>query len=204
MNARFAGILLALAAVAVVLAAPHPAKAGSLLTPERPLVKLATTEGDIVMQLYPEHAPESVENFLRYAREGFYDGTIFHRVEKRFVIQGGGLTPDLKEKDVWLPIKNESDNDLKNLEYTVAMARKDDPDSATSQFYINLRDNPSLDRQGDRKGQEGYAVFGRVVKGESVVERISRVAVWKKGPHPKLPVRPVVIEKARVVSEVPR
>jgi cyclophilin family peptidyl-prolyl cis-trans isomerase len=202
MASRFAGLALAAFAVAIMLAGAAPAVADSLLKPDRPLVKLVTTEGDIVIQLYPEHAPKSVHNFLRYVRDGFYDGTIFHRVDKRFAIQGGGFTRDLEKKNTWGPIPCESDNGLENKEYTVAMARTGDPDSATSQFFINTQDNPSLDRKGSDPSEAGYAVFGRVVQGESVVDRIEKVAVWSKGSFKDLPVRPVVIEKARVVSSL--
>jgi cyclophilin family peptidyl-prolyl cis-trans isomerase len=199
MKACAAGVLLAILALAAVFAAP-PAEAANMLDPQRPQVKLTTSEGVIIIELYPEHAPKTVKNFLRYVHEGFYDGTIFHRVEKHFALQGGGYDVNLKEKQTWLPVDNEADNGLSNTHYTVAMARTADPNSATSQFFINLDDNPSLDHKSDRQGEEGYTVFGRVVKGEKIVDRIEKVALWKKGEFPKLPVRPVVIEKAREIG----
>ncbi|MGE4557881.1 MAG: peptidylprolyl isomerase [Desulfovibrionaceae bacterium] len=200
MKACAAGVLLAILALATVFAA-LPAEAANMINPQRPQVKLTTNEGVIVIELYPEHAPKTVKNFLRYVHEGFYDGTIFHRVEKNFALQGGGYDVDLKEKQTWMPVENEANNGLHNAHYTVAMARTSDPNSATSQFFINLADNPNLDYQSDRQGEEGYAVFGRVVQGEKVVDRIEKIAIWKKGEFPKLPVRLVVIEKAREIGD---
>ncbi|MDK2957601.1 MAG: peptidyl-prolyl cis-trans isomerase [Desulfovibrionales bacterium] len=200
MKACAAGVLLAILALATVFAV-LPAEAANMINPQRPQVKLTTNEGVIVIELYPEHAPKTVKNFLRYVHEGFYDGTIFHRVEKNFALQGGGYDVDLKEKQTWMPVENEANNGLHNAHYTVAMARTSDPNSATSQFFINLADNPNLDYQSDRQGEEGYAVFGRVVQGEKVVDRIEKIAIWKKGEFPKLPVRLVVIEKAREIGD---
>lgn len=160
-----------------------------------PVVILHTSAGDITMELYPEKAPVSVRNFLAYANDGFYDGTIFHRVEKRFVIQGGGFTPALVKKPNRDPIINESSNGLHNDRWSVAMARTSDPNSATSQFYINLRMNSSLDRG---RGKEGYAVFGKVIKGQYVVNDISKRETTSKGDFSSLPLETVVIDSVEV------
>jgi len=140
--------------------------------PANPRVKLATSMGDIVLELYPDKAPLTVENFLIYVEGGFYDGTIFHRVIPNFMVQGGGMTPDMERKEGRAPIKNEADNGLKNDRGTVAMARTSAKDSATSQFFINLKNNDFLNH-GVR--DFGYAVFGRVVDGMDVVDKIAAV-----------------------------
>lgn len=160
-----------------------------------PLVILHTNAGDITMELYPEQAPVSVENFLAYAKDGFYDGTIFHRVEKRFVIQGGGFTAKLEKKPTRDPIINESTNRLHNERWTVAMARTDDPNSATSQFYINLRMNSSLDRG---RGMDGYAVFGKVIDGQYVVSDISKREIRQQGHFTSLPAETVIINSVEI------
>ncbi len=164
-----------------------------------PRVKLHTNLGDIVIELYPEKAPKTVENFLRYVREGFYDGTLFHRVIPGFMIQGGGLTPDMRPKPTHPPIPNEADNGLKNERGTVAMARTSDPHSATSQFFINLKDNPFLDFTSPDPQGYGYCVFGKVVEGMDVVDAIARVPTTSRAGHKDVPVEPVVIEKAEVL-----
>ena len=153
-------------------------------------VKLTTTKGDLRVELDDEKAPLSVANFLSYVNKGFYDGTIFHRVIPNFMIQGGGMLPTLKEKPTHKPIPLESHNGLANLKGTVAMARTNQRDSATAQFFINVQDNPFLD-QGD-----GYAVFGHVVSGMDVVEKIKQVETATKGPYENVPVTPVLIKKA--------
>ena len=156
-------------------------------------VHLDTTLGEIVIELDAEKAPKSVANFEQYVKEGHYNGTVFHRVIPGFMIQGGGMTSTfagLKEKPTHKPIANESHNGLTNTVGTVAMARTSDPNSATAQFFINVKDNPFLD-QGD-----GYAVFGHVVAGMDVVEKIKMVETATKGPYENVPVNPVIIKKA--------
>ncbi|NRF69746.1 peptidyl-prolyl cis-trans isomerase [Aquincola sp. S2] len=158
-------------------------------------VRLSTTAGDIVLQLDAEKAPKSVENFLQYVKAGHYNGTIFHRVIDNFMIQGGGMTADMKEKPTRAPIQNEARNGLTNQRGTVAMARTSDPHSATSQFFINVNDNAFLNA-ADTK--DGYAVFGRVVEGEQVVEKIKTAPTGNKSGHQNVPVQPIVINKATV------
>lgn len=157
-------------------------------------VRLTTSMGDVVLDLNREQAPKTVDNFLRYAKDGHYDGTIFHRVIDNFMIQGGGMSPDMKEKLTRPPIPLESRNGLQNKRGTVAMARTSIPDSATSQFFINLRDNSFLDQQNSRDG-EGYAVFGKVIAGMDVVDAIRAVPTGNKGPFQNVPIVPVVIKK---------
>lgn len=161
------------------------AKTGNITT-----AILHTSKGDITIKLYPEQAPISVQNFIDYAKSGFYNDTIFHRVKKRFVIQGGGFTEDLERKAVRPPIINESGNGLHNDRWTVAMARTDDPDSATSQFYINLRMNSSLDKRGSKAG---YAVFGEVIDGKHVAQDISKQRTEKLPGFDNLPLEPIFI-----------
>lgn len=159
---------------------------------------LHTSRGAIHIDLYEEKAPVTVANFLSYAREGFYDGTIFHRVMPQFMIQGGGFEPSMREKPTRDPIVNEStENRLNNDRWTVSMARTSDPDSATSQFFINLRMNPELDHRG---GNPGYAVFGEVTDGQHVVRDISLVETRTVGGHQHVPVEPVVIERVEIVE----
>ncbi|MBT00704.1 MAG: peptidylprolyl isomerase [Oceanospirillaceae bacterium] len=157
------------------------------------LVRLETSLGDIEIELYPEQAPKTVDNFLRYVSEGFYDGLVFHRVIPGFVIQAGGMTGDFKARDTNAPIINESDNGLSNERGTLSMARTREPDSATSQFFINLQHNDRLD---SKPGQPGYAVFARVTEGMDVVDRIAQVETTTRPPFRDVPVVPVVIEKA--------
>ncbi len=158
-------------------------------------VKLSTTEGDILIELNAAKAPKSVDNFIQYVKAGHYNGTVFHRVIEDFMIQGGGMTPDMTEKPVRPPIPLESRNGLNNIRGSVAMARTSVPDSATSQFYINVADNAMLDVAQAADGH-GYAVFGKVVKGMDVVDKIRKVQTTQKGPHRDVPVQPVVIKKA--------
>ncbi|WP_375140205.1 peptidylprolyl isomerase [Azohydromonas aeria] len=160
-------------------------------------VKLQTTMGDIVIELTPEKAPKTVDNFLQYVRAGHYDGTVFHRVIPSFMIQGGGMQPDLKEKPTRAPIPLESRNGLSNVRGSVAMARTMVPDSATAQFFINTVDNTFLDQANSRDGH-GYAVFGKVVSGMEVVDKIRQVPTGNKGPHADVPLQPVLINKATV------
>lgn len=159
-----------------------------------PVVVLDTSKGSIEIELFADRAPKTVGNFLRYVETGFYDDTVFHRVIRNFVVQGGGFTPELETKPTLTPVRIETDNGLKNLRGTVAMARTDDKDSATSQFFINLKDNSKLDRGGRRFG---YTVFGRVIEGLETVERISRVQTSRRGEMKDVPILPVFLEKAR-------
>jgi peptidyl-prolyl cis-trans isomerase A (cyclophilin A) len=158
-------------------------------------VKFATSAGDIVVELDAAKAPKTVANFVEYVKAGHYDGTIFHRVIPNFMIQGGGMTPDMKEKATRAPIPLESGNGLDNLRGTIAMARTMDPNSATAQFFINVTDNGFLNKAQSRDGN-GYAVFGKVVSGMEVVDKIRAVPTGNKGMHQNVPLEPVVINKA--------
>ncbi len=189
-----APLLLVLAQAAVSPAVPSP----SPTPPSGPVVELTTSLGVIKIALDPLKAPISVENFLTYVRAGFYDGTVFHRVIPGFMVQGGGLTPDLKEKPTGPAIRNEAKNLLRNSRGTVAMARLTNPNSATSQFYINVKDNHSLDFG---IAGAGYAVFGAVVEGMDVVDRMVGVPTTSKGAFENTPVTPVLIKTARVAGE---
>ncbi|MHC4463722.1 MAG: peptidylprolyl isomerase [Planctomycetota bacterium] len=161
-------------------------------------VKLETSMGDIVLALEEEAAPVTVKNFLTYMEEGFYDGTIFHRVIPNFMIQGGGLTVDMRRKKTHEPIINEASNGLRNDRGTIAMARTNNPNSATAQFFINHKNNTPLNYVENRK--PGYAVFGKVIEGMDVVDAIAAVKTTRKGRFANLPVKPVVIKSAKVVS----
>lgn len=169
--------------LAGLLAAPLAAQAQK--------IKLSTTAGDIVVELDAAKAPKSVANFVQYVKAGHYTNTVFHRVIDSFMIQGGGMTADLAEKPTRAPIPLEAGNGLSNLRGTLAMARTGVPDSATSQFFINVVDNPRLDTAGG-----GYAVFGKVVEGMDVVDKIRMVPVGNKGPYQNVPVTPVIIKQA--------
>jgi len=158
-------------------------------------VKLATSLGDIVVEVDAAKAPKSAANFLQYVKDGHYNGTVFHRVIPDFMIQGGGMTPDLKEKPTRAPIPLEARNGLDNTRGTVAMARTMDPNSATSQFFINVKDNAFLNAAQSRDGN-GYAVFGKVVSGMDVVDKIRAVQTGSKGPYQDVPVQPVIIKQA--------
>jgi peptidyl-prolyl cis-trans isomerase A (cyclophilin A) len=158
-------------------------------------VKLATSMGDVVLELHRDKAPKTVENFVQYVKDGHYNGTVFHRVIDGFMIQGGGMTPDLTEKATRSPIALESRNGLNNVRGSVSMARTADPNSATAQFFINLKDNAFLDAANARDGN-GYAVFAKVVEGMAVVDKIRAVATGNKGPHGNVPTEPVIIRKA--------
>jgi peptidyl-prolyl cis-trans isomerase A (cyclophilin A) len=158
-------------------------------------VRLDTSQGEIVIELDAAKAPKSVANFLDYVKAGHYEGTVFHRVIPDFMIQGGGMNADMQEKPTRTPIPLESKSGLTNLRGSVAMARTANPDSATAQFFINLKDNAFLDSANTRDGT-GYAVFGKVVSGMDVVDRIGAVPTGNKGPHQNVPATPVVIRKA--------
>jgi cyclophilin family peptidyl-prolyl cis-trans isomerase len=189
-------IKIAIVALAVLLSSPLLAADGA-----KPLVELKTSAGTIVAELYADKAPKTVENFLQYARDGFYDGTMFHRVISTFMIQGGGFTPDFTQKTPRGPVRNEADNGLKNTVGTLAMARTSDPHSATAQFFINVADNEMLDFRFPTQQGYGYTVFGKVVKGMDVVNRIAKVETGPgPAPHRDVPVKPVIIESARVLD----
>jgi len=143
-------------------------------------VVIKTTMGDMVIELYPDKAPNTVKNFLTYVDEQFFDGTIFHRVVKNFMIQGGGWTPDFTQKPVYDTIRNEADNGLKNVKYTIAMGRRMDPHSASAQFYINHIDNPGLDHTAKTEDGWGYCVFGKVIQGTEIVEAIAKAKTQTK------------------------
>jgi peptidyl-prolyl cis-trans isomerase A (cyclophilin A) len=163
-----------------------------------PMLEVKTSQGTLTIDLYQDKAPKTVENFLQYAKDGFFNGTIFHRVIPDFMIQGGGFTPDMKEKEARAPIKNEAKNGLKNELGTLAMARTNDPHSAAAQFYINLKDNSFLDNPG-RDGW-GYAVFGKVVQGLDVMQKIAKVPTGNAGPHQNVPTTPILIESVKLLQ----
>lgn len=186
--------MLPILALALLLSTPQAQPAPQTPAPAaRPVATIETSLGSFTVELFPEQAPDSVANFLQYAREGFYDGTIFHRVVSGYVIQGGGFTPDLTEKDTRPPIRNEATNGLANRRGTVAMARTSRVRSATSQFFVNLVDNPRLDHHGYAPDDFGYAVFGRVTSGMDVVDKIGAVQTTVRGEMENVPVTPVVI-----------
>ncbi|NLY64345.1 MAG: peptidyl-prolyl cis-trans isomerase [Alcaligenaceae bacterium] len=194
-------MLSGLAIMPVSLAAsetPQPTKETSMSA--LPRVKLQTNHGDIIIELNTEKAPVTAENFLSYVKEGFYDNVIFHRVIKNFMIQGGGFQPGMKEKNTRAPIKNEANNGLANDKYTLAMARTNDPHSASAQFFINSRDNDFLNFTAPTAQGWGYAVFGKVVEGTEVVDKIEGVKTGNRGFHQDVPTEDVVIEKATVVE----
>jgi peptidyl-prolyl cis-trans isomerase B (cyclophilin B) len=192
--------LAALGAGLVVLGGVLPAR--PVAADGNPTVTIQTSKGEIQLELFAEQAPVTVENFLSYARSGFYDGTIFHRVISHFMIQGGGFTPDMEKKPTGEPIANEATNGLSNKRGTIAMARTSDPHSATAQFFINVQDNMNLDHTGQANPSTwGYAVFGRVTGGMEVVDDIRFVQTTKVGPHSDVPVEPVVIERIAIVED---
>jgi peptidyl-prolyl cis-trans isomerase A (cyclophilin A) len=205
-TARIASLALALGLAALACerageptAASAAGAAGASAQPAsggrgNPVLLIQTSKGTLKVELEAERAPVTVKNFLAYADEGFYDGTVFHRVIDGFMIQGGGFTPDMKQKETKAPIKNEADNGLQNRRGTLAMARTSVVDSATAQFFINLADNDFLNH-GSR--DFGYAVFGRVVEGMDVVDAIAKVATGRKGGHEAVPNEPVVIESIK-------
>ncbi len=185
-------MILLTAALVVAQAAASPSPSPS---PAGPVATVETSLGRIRIALDQEKAPISVANFARYARSGHYAGTVFHRVIPGFMIQGGGMTPELQEKPTSPPIRNEARNGVRNTRGSIAMARTNDPNSATSQFFINVKDNPSLDFgiQG-----AGYAVFGQVIEGMDVVDKIVAVPTKTAGPYERVPVTPVVIKSVKV------
>ncbi len=189
-------LLLSLCLLLPILAA---AETTEPQTTEYPTVILHTNHGAITLELFEDEAPQSAANFLQYARDGHYDGTLFHRVIPNFMIQGGGFDTDFQQKPTRDPIENEADNGLANERGTLAMARTNDPHSATSQFFINVTDNEFLNHRSKASGQTwGYAVFGRVVDGMDVVEAIRQVDTGRRGMHQDVPVEDVIIERVEI------
>jgi cyclophilin family peptidyl-prolyl cis-trans isomerase len=184
---------------AALFTADSPAGGGKNDKPANPRVALETSLGRIVLELEAAKAPKSVENFLEYVKAGLYDGTIFHRVIPGFMIQGGGFDTGMEQRHTRAPIQNEAANGLRNARGTVAMARTGDPNSATSQFFINTVDNRFLDFKDATPRGIGYAVFGRVVEGMDVVDKIEKVRTATQGPFENVPVEPVVIKKATLL-----
>lgn len=190
MNSTFFSIArraLLVSAAALCLIGPAAAQSA-------PKVKLSTSAGDIVLELYPDKAPRTVDNFLQYVRDKHYDGTVFHRVISDFMIQGGGFTPELQQKPTREPIALEANNGLKNDRGTIAMARTSNPNSATAQFFINVVDNRSLN--APMPDGHGYAVFGKVISGLDVVDKIRATATGNKGMHQNVPLTPILINSA--------
>lgn len=187
------GVICFIVATAALAASAH--------AQENPVVVIETSMGDITVQLNQKRAPISVENFLKYVEEGFFDGTIFHRVIPNFMIQGGGFTSEMSKKPTHEPIKNEAKNGLKNRKYTLAMARTPDIHSATSQFFINTKDNESLNNKGTSAQDYGYAVFAKVIEGTDVVDEIEKVKTGTKAGHQNVPVEAVVIKTIRLKTE---
>ena len=185
------------AAFAFVLAlAAHAAAPAA-----NPQVEVRTNMGNFVIELYPENAPNTVQNFLQYVKDGHYNGTIFHRVIPGFMVQGGGFTPSFQEKATRPPIKNEAGNGLRNGVGMVSMARTFDPHSATAQFFVNVAENPTLDFKAPTQEGYGYTPFGRVTKGIDVIERIVKVPTGPgKPPHQDVPKKPVIIERMHVIE----
>jgi peptidyl-prolyl cis-trans isomerase B (cyclophilin B) len=173
----------------------------TLLAQGNPAAVIRTSMGEIKLELFADKAPISVENFINYANNGFFDGTIFHRVIGHFMIQGGGFTPDMQKKTPGEAIQNEANNGLLNKRGTIAMARTNNPHSATAQFFINVQDNADLNYTGEGSSREwGYAVFGRVTSGMTVVDNIRFVATQTQGPFSDVPIEPVVIESVEIID----
>jgi peptidyl-prolyl cis-trans isomerase B (cyclophilin B) len=187
--------LLAVSASAAQPASKDPGPAAA-----NPRVLLETSKGNITVELFADKAPKTVKNFLDYVKSGHYNGTIFHRVIPGFMVQGGGFKPDMSQKPTRDPIQNEADNRVQNQRGTLAMARTPDPNSASSQFFINVANNDSLNFRNKTADGWGYAVFGKVVDGMDVVDAIVQVRTTTKGPHQNVPVEPVVLKKASVVA----
>ena len=164
-------------------------------------VMMTTTVGPMTIELDADSAPKTVENFLSYVAGGFYDGTIFHRVIDNFMIQGGGFTADMEQKSTQAPIENEANNGLKNQRGTIAMARTQDPHSATAQFFINVQDNDFLNHTGENMQGWGYAVFGKVTDGEDVLDKIRGVQTGSQAGHQDVPVEPIIIESIAIIND---
>ena len=174
-------------------------------TPEVPMpaahILMTTTLGPMTLELDADIAPKTVENFLSYVSNGFYDGTIFHRVINNFMVQGGGFTADMEQKATQAPIDNEANNGLKNARGTIAMARTQDPHSATAQFFINVQDNDFLNHTGENMQGWGYAVFGKVTDGEEVLDKIRCAQTGSQAGHQDVPVEPIIIESVTVIAD---
>lgn len=193
----FTGMIVTAALIlSLACAGPATAQKGQA----NPMVFVKTTLGNFTIELYPDKAPITVDNFLHYVENKFYGGTIFHRVIPNFMIQGGGFTADMNQKPTGAPIKNEADNGLKNSKYTVAMARTNIVDSATCQFFINVRDNANLDHKAKTQAGFGYCVFGKVIEGTDVVDKIRDVKTAKKGRYSDVPVKPVIIKSITLLA----
>lgn len=164
-------------------------------------ILMTTTVGPMTLELDADNAPKTVENFLSYVSGGFYDGTIFHRVINNFMVQGGGFTADMEQKATQAPIENEANNGLKNARGTIAMARTQDPHSATAQFFINVQDNDFLNHTGENMQGWGYAVFGKVTEGEDVLDKIRCVQTGNQAGHQDVPVEPIIIESVTVIGD---
>ena len=164
-------------------------------------VLMTTTVGPMTLELDADNAPKTVENFLSYVAGGFYDGTIFHRVINNFMIQGGGFTADMQQKATQAPIENEANNGLENQRGTIAMARTQDPHSATAQFFINVQDNDFLNHTGENMQGWGYAVFGKVTDGDDVLDKIRAVQTGSQAGHQDVPVEPIIIESVAIISD---
>jgi peptidyl-prolyl cis-trans isomerase B (cyclophilin B) len=175
---------------------------GPAAAADKPQVIMETSKGTVVIELNAQKAPITTANFLAYVQSGFYDNTIFHRVIRGFMIQGGGLTADMRKKPNREPIRNEADNGLKNIAGTIAMARTGDPHSATAQFFINVKDNPFLDHRAKTPRGWGYCVFGRVIKGMDVVHAIENVPTGRQAGRADVPIEPVVIQHMTLVKPV--
>ncbi len=186
--------MIAIAVLTSLLSVPVGAADGD------PQIVLETSKGKIVVELHPDKAPKTVENFLGYVQSGFYNGTLFHRVIPGFMIQGGGFNADMKKKETRPPITNEADNGLKNLRGTLSMARTSDPDSATAQFFLNVADNANLDHTAKTSRGWGYAVFATVLEGMEVADAIVAVKTTSHGGMRDVPASPVTIDKASVVE----
>jgi peptidyl-prolyl cis-trans isomerase A (cyclophilin A) len=184
---------------ALVLAAAMAFAGAAHAQQAAPRVKLATTAGDIVLEVDPAKAPKTVENFLQYVKDKHYDGTVFHRVIDGFMVQGGGFTPEMQQKPTRAPIPLEASNGLKNDRYTIAMARTGNPNSATSQFFINVKNNDSLN--APNPDGHGYAVFGKVVGGTDVVDKIRTVQTGNKGGMQNVPLEPIIIKSATLLAK---
>ncbi len=194
-------LLPVLMTVAMILAAAIPASSEEKAQESRPHVYIKTNVGGFTIELYPDKAPVTVANFLNYVDKGYYSGTIFHRVIKGFMIQGGGFMTDMTQKETAPPIKNEADNGLKNKKYTLAMARTNVVDSATSQFFINTSDNTALDHKNKTQSAYGYCVFGKVIEGSEVIDKIEMAKTTTKGSYGDVPVKPVIIKAMTLMTD---
>jgi peptidyl-prolyl cis-trans isomerase A (cyclophilin A) len=195
-------LLTVLCLITLVPALPASANGSAEPASKNPVVVLQTSMGDMKIELYPDKAPITVKNFLDYARIGFYNGTLFHRVVRGFVIQGGGVTPDLKEKATRAPIKNEAGNGLLNKRGTISMAREEEPDTASAQFFINLVDNARLNHHGNSGRAMGYAVFGMVIEGMDVVDKIGTSPTKAvNAEYANVPMTPIILKSVKIISE---